>query len=185
MKECIGASLFGKLSGLLGDKRIVIRFDESGTGNYVFDGKSSVLTINPNKDAYYLFHEMFHVYQAYGEVNIGSYKAAGLNLEFEVYLAVLRYMESDVELFNSLTYEKYIRHPIGASVKDLSDYLDDHGYLIHGKSVTEYENHISSKMVYTFRNYSDGVYNEERYKFDASRIGDMNFKNFRAVTKNC
>lgn len=185
MKECIGASLFGKLSGLLGDKRIVIRFDESGTGNYVFDGKSSVLTINPNKDAYYLFHEMFHVYQAYGEINIDSYKAAGLNLEFEAYFAVLRYMESDVEIFNSLAYEKYIGHPIGASVYDLSDYLDDHGYLMPGKSVTEYENHISSKMVYTFRNYSDGVYNEERYKFDASRIGDMNFKNFRAVTKNC
>ena len=44
MQECIGSSLFGKLSGLLGDKRIVIRFDESAIGNYVFDGKS--LTLN-------------------------------------------------------------------------------------------------------------------------------------------
>ena len=125
------------------------------------------------------------MYQAYGEININTYKAANLNLEFEAYFAVLRYMESDINLFNSMAYEKFIGHPIGASVDKLSRYLDDHGNLMPGKSVTEYENHISSKMVYTFRNYSDGVYNEERYKFDASRIGDTNFKNFRAVTKDC
>ena len=185
MKQCMGMSLINTLAEKLGTKRITIKFDESGTGNYVFDGKSSVLTINPNKDAYYLFHEMFHVYQAFGEININTYKAANLNLEFEAYFAVLRYMEGDVELFNSLAYEKFIGHPIGASVYDLSDYLDNHGYLMPGKSVTEYENHISSKMVYIFRNYSKGVYNEKQYPFDASRVGDTNFKNFRAVTKDC
>ena len=185
MQECIGSSLFGKLSGLLGDKRIVIRFDESAIGNYVFDGKSSVLTINPNKDAYYLFHEMFHVYQAYGEINKDSYKAVNLNLEFEAHFAVLRYMESNVELFNSVAYEKYIRHPIGASVNKLSSYLDDHGNLKPGESEAKYKEHISVNMVSAFRNHSKGVYNEERYKFDASRVGDMNFKNFRAVTKDC
>ena len=124
------------------------------------------------------------MYQAYGETE-NSYKAANLNLEFEAYFAVLRYMEGDVELFNSMAYEKFIGHPMGASVNKLSDYLDDHGYLKPGESEAKYKNHISSKMVYTFRIYCDGVYNEERYKFDASRIGDMNFKNFRAVTKDC
>ncbi len=185
MKQCMGMSLINTLAEKLGNKRITIEFNESIPGRFAFDGNSTTLFFNPDKDAFYLFHEMFHMYQAYGEININTYKAANLNLEFEAYFAVLRYMESDINLFNSMAYEKFIGHPIGASVDKLSRYLDDHGNLMPGKSVTEYENHISSKMVYTFRNYSDGVYNEERYKFDASRIGDMNFKNFRAVTKDC
>ena len=181
----MGMSLINTLAEKLGNKRITIEFNESIPGRFAFDGNTTTLFFNPDKDAFYLFHEMFHMYQAYGEININTYKAANLNLEFEAYFAVLRYMESDINLFNSMAYEKFIGHPIGASVDKLSRYLDDHGNLMPGKSVTEYENHISSKMVYTFRNYSDGVYNEERYKFDASRIGDMNFKNFRAVTKDC
>ena len=185
MKQCIGMSLINTLTEKLGNKRITIEFNESATGKFVFDGNTTTLTFNPNRDAFYLFHEMFHVYQAYGEINKDSYKAAGLNLEFEVYFAVLRYMESDVELFNSLTYEKFIGHPIGASVYELSDYLDEHGYLKPDKSEKDYREHISINMVSAFRNHSKGVYNEERYPFDASRIGDMNFKNFRAVTKDC
>ena len=185
MKQCMGMSLINTLAEKLGNKRITIEFNESIPGRFAFDGNSTTLFFNPDKDAFYLFHEMFHMYQAYGEININTYKAANLNLEFEAYFAVLRYMEGDVELFNSMAYEKFIGHPMGASVNKLSDYLDDHGYLKPGESEAKYKNHISSKMVYTFRNYSDGVYNEERYKFDASRIGDMNFKNFRAVTKDC
>lgn len=84
-----------------------------------------------------------------------------------------------------MSYIRYTKHPIGASVKELSDYLDDHGNLMPGESEAKYKEHISINMVSAFRNHSKGVYNEDRYKFDASRIGDMNFKNFRAVTKDC
>ena len=184
MKQCMGKSLINTLTEKLDNKRITIEFNESIPGRFAFDGNTTTLFFNPDKDVFYLFHEMFHMYQAYGETE-NSYKAANLNLEFEAYFAVLRYMEGDVGLFNSVAYEKFIGHPIGASVNKLSDYLDDHGYLKPGESEDKYKNHISSKMVYTFRNYSDGVYNEERYKFDVSRVGDMNFKNFRAVTKDC
>ena len=185
MKQCMGKSLINTLTEKLDNKRITIEFNESIPGRFAFDGNTTTLFFNPDKDAFYLFHEMFHMYQAYGEININTYKAANLNLEFEAYFAVLRYMEGDVGLFNSLAYEKFIGHPMGASVYELSDYLDDHGYLKPDKSEKDYREHISINMVSAFRNHSKGVYNEDRYPFDASRVGDMNFKNFRAVTKDC
>ena len=40
-------------------------------------------------------------------------------------------------------------------------------------------------MVDASRNHSNGVYNEEKYPFDASRVGGMNFKNFQELAKDC
>ncbi len=186
LEDCMGANLYRKLTEKLGDnKRIVVRFDENASGNFTFNGEYSILTFNPDKRSENLFHEMFHICQAYGEVP-ESYKAAGLNLEFEVYLAQFRYMENTTPgFYESKYYEEYIKHPMGRSVDDLSKFLDKHGYLKDGESEKKYKEHISVRMVDAFRNHSNGVYNEEKYPFDASRVGGMNFKNFQELAKDC
>ena len=74
---------------------------------------------------------------------------------------------------------------MGRSVDDLSKFLDKHGYLKDGESEKKYKEHISVRMVDAFRNHSNGVYNEEKYPFDASRVGGMNFKNFQELAKDC
>lgn len=111
--------------------------------------------------------------------------SAHLNMEFEAYLAQFRYLAKTPGFYESKYYKEYVKHPMGKSINKLSDYLDKYGHLKEGRLEKEYKDHISSTMVDAFRNHSRGVYNEKDYPFDASRVGGMNLKNFRAVAKDC
>ena len=181
--DCMGQALYNGLKNSLNGKTLIIKFIDEEKAGFVPDKAKSgiklgLTLVNSN----ILFHEMWHVYQAYHESET-VYLNSLINQEIEAHYAQYLYVRKLPEYRGSKWESYYAKDKRHRAIKGLSDHIDGKGNLRPGKNVEEFNFDILS--IASIFETTDGYDDPGLYKYDDTRSGLSNFSNLRTLTKDC
>lgn len=180
INNCMGSALYNGIANLLNGKTLTIEFNNTPGSSFSFDGSTAGISLGTNMESNHLFHEMWHVYQAYGETT-QSFRQSVLNLEVEAFYAQYLYV-SILPEFNGSKWENwYLNDPLMGSIQNIEDYVNPKGNLKPGKTNEALDLHILNGAKAAFETRDE--YRGKTY--DYNRTGLNNFKNMKELTKNC
>lgn len=185
VKNCLGGNLYDGLRKVLKGKHIKIyaNTDPTLNGSFQFGEYGVKFTFSFKAGSNKLFHEMFHMYQAYQETN-ASYVASGLNLEIEAHYAEYLYLKNQPDNKDTQWSEiyNYGRHK---TIQDLESYIDKYGNLLSKESDAKEKlnEYLHNVVIPAFR--KNGYDDNNLNKYNENRVGDDNFSNLKVLMKGC
>ena len=177
--DCLGLGLYNGLDAVLGTGTLTIQFGNENSFSYG-DGTAGI-TLDMSFESNRLFHEMWHVYQAYKETS-SSYDQAKSNLEIEARYAQYLYLHNLPEYSGSVWEQWYMQDPLCESIAGLKEYVNAKGQLQSGAT----QNGLDLYMLNGPRailSAPDSAY--ESYQYDYGRSGLNNFKNLNTLSIGC
>ena len=179
-ENCMGNALYNELEKVLNGQTLYIQFINSGNSAFSLDGGISLNIRAVSGD---FFHEMLHAYQAYNESHV-SMTEAKLNMEIETHYAQYLY-QSNLPEYQTKNNKWKKRDTVKARWREiarLKKILDRKGNLLPGISNSKLESELLNRVIPTLQ--ANG-YPLSKYPVDYNRIGYINFKNLKELTKNC
>jgi hypothetical protein len=124
LTDCMSSNLYGGLTTKLGGQTWELEYNPSLSGAQ-FTGSKIIL--NDLNDSYALMHELFHGYQAYGEM-VNSFNAATANLEVEAQVAKAMFMlNGNDAIEHSRNLNMFLNDPKRDAFRLLQDLLTTSG----------------------------------------------------------
>ncbi|GHU79777.1 hypothetical protein FACS1894145_4650 [Bacteroidia bacterium] len=178
MEHCLGRALYNSIVSELNGGTVTIQFNN--TDGSSFDVANGGISLSMNMQSNQLFHELWHLNQAYQETQ-STYNGSRLNQEFESWYAQYLYVSSLPEYKSgSDWYGWFNDSDIGKSVRDLERFIDAKGNLLQGEFATY--SYLDNAMVPAFR---QSGYPALQYPYDDIRTVYSGFKNLRSLSFNC
>lgn len=175
---CIGDKLIKELLGVLDGKTLKLDFINEGDSK--FDPGFGGIKLRTNAESSYLFHEMFHALQSYTEQE--TWNGANLNLEFEAHFAQQIFIEQMSENEWKLWKERTKFDSRWKAVRDLKNYIDNHGRLLPGITENDLQDEFMKHTIDGFRRVG---YDNLDYSWLSSRKGSKNLSNIQKITIDC
>jgi hypothetical protein len=178
-KDCLGAALYDGLEEKLDGKRLIIQFNSGNDSEFgIYDGSISISIL---MESNHLFHEMWHVYQAYQETET-SFMSSVINQEIETWYSQYLYVNNLPEYQQGSKWANLYKSDIGKYIRRLEKYIDNNGNLKPGKTELELEIYLLNGPVNIFK-HPNSPYKD--YIYDGERDGLQNFKNLKELSKDC
>lgn len=181
MEECLGEALVAGLDNLLNGGTLSIQFSNNSGGGFHFDGSTAGITLGvESAESNVLFHEMWHAYQAYQNMQ-ASYTNSLMNQEIEAHYAQYIYLKNLPEYNGSKWEQGYKNDERLLGVAEIEEFINAKGGLLNSANSVLFDTYIEFTVVTSFRN-TPGY---ENYKYDDKRSGLANFPNLRILIKDC
>ena len=177
--NCMGGNLYNAIVNCLNGKTIIIEFKNGPNGSFDFQNGSAKISLGMQMESNQLFHEMWHVYQAYQETAT-TWTNALLNLEIEAHYAQYLYTSSLPEYKESKWEKRDESEPRRRMIRDLNSFIDKKGQYLQDIKEETFEHYILNMVKPTFE---ESGYRNCNYEY--SRVGLDNFENLNTLTINC
>lgn len=179
MKDCMGQALYNGLKVALKGKTLIIQFIDKG--NSAFDLNGGGIRLRTDGCSGDFLHEMLHAFQSYRE-SYNSMTNAKINMEVETHYVQYIYQSNLPEYKNSKWEKRDKTKSRWREISKLSKFIDKKGNLRPSADIAEFESRILNHVIPAL--YKGG-YSTDKYTLDYDRIGLVNFKNLRELTKDC
>lgn len=179
MDDCLGGALYSAIQEKLKGKKCRIDFpDGVTTSSFIYE--QTRISISSTLQSHQLFHEMWHLYQAYGETS-ESFEGSLLNQEIEAHYAQYLYIKGQSWYKGSKEYVVYHNDSRLYCITSLDYYFDNKGYPTKTEDTLRL---LWDKIIDLFRKHQE--YGKmDIYQYDSSRDLYNNFINIQRLMKDC
>ena len=185
LANCIGEALLKALNAVMpGSHRLNIQFTNDPVASWSFSTSTITLWRDAQPDNF--FHELFHAFQAYGETMATLGTIANnplLNLEMEARFAQYMFLRNTPRFYGSALHRVWLDDPSRRTVMELTDFLDHRGNFLPGVNIVQFDNRIRDVVMPALQAVPE--HQNLNMRYDPSRIGIANFRNFRRLTIKC